>query len=55
MKTLTKILSYLGLGLTIIPSLYVFTGDITWQTHADLMLGGTLLWFFTAPFWMKRD
>jgi hypothetical protein len=55
MKTLTKILSAIGLGLTVIPSFFVFAGSVTWQTHADLMLGGTLLWFVTAPFWMKKD
>lgn len=55
MKTITKILSYIALGLTVIPSFYVFSGSISWQTHADLMLGGTILWFVTAPFWMKRD
>ena len=55
MKTLTKILSYVGLALTVIPSIFVFAGNIEWQTHADLMLGGTLLWFVTAPFWMKKQ
>ena len=55
MKTIAKILSSFALGLTVIPSFFVFAGDITWQTHADLMLGGTLLWFVTAPFWIRRD
>jgi hypothetical protein len=55
MKTVTKILSAIALGLTVLPSFFVFAGNITWQTHANLMLGGTLLWFFTAPFWMKKD
>ena len=55
MKTFTKVLSYIGLALTVVPSFYVFVGNIGWQTHADLMLGGTLLWFATAPFWMKKQ
>jgi hypothetical protein len=55
MKILAKILSSIALGLTVIPSFYVLAGSITWQTHADLMLGGTVLWFVTAPFWMKKD
>ncbi len=55
MKTTTKVLSAIGLALTVIPSFYVFVGSITWQTHADLMLGGTVLWFVTAPFWMKKQ
>ncbi len=55
MKTLTKVLSYVGLALTVIPSFFVFAGNMTWQTHADLMLGGTVLWFVTAPFWIKKQ
>ena len=55
MKTNLKALSYIALGLTVIPSFLVFAEKITWQLHADLMLCGTVLWFFTAPFWMKRD
>ncbi len=55
MKTNMKALSAIALGLTVIPSFFVFAGSITWQTHADLMLGGTILWFMTAPMWMKKD
>ncbi len=55
MKMLMKVLSYIALGATVIPSVFVFAGSITWQTHADLMLGGTVLWFVTAPFWMKKE
>ncbi len=55
MKMLVRILSAIALGLTVIPSILVFVGNITWQTHADLMLGGTVLWFVTAPYWMKKD
>ncbi len=55
MNMIMKVLSYTALGLTVIPSACVFAGSITWQTHADLMLGGTVLWFVTAPFWMKKD
>jgi len=55
MKTTAKLLSYIALGLTVVPSFYVFAGSITWQTHAGLMLSGTLLWFVSAPIWMKKD
>lgn len=48
-------LSLLGLLLTIAPALLVFAGKIRWQLHADLMLAGMILWFFTAPFWPRRD
>ncbi len=44
-----------GLGLTIIPAVLVASGGLRWQTHADLMIAGMILWFVTAPFWMKKD
>jgi len=54
MRTVTIILSYVGLGLTVIPSFFVFAGKISWNAHAQLMMAGTLLWFATAPFWIKK-
>ncbi len=54
MKIAVKTLSYIGLGLTVIPSFFVLSGQIAWGTHARLMLAGTLLWFATAPFWIKK-
>lgn len=54
MKTALKLFSILGLGLTIVPAGLVFLNQIPWQTHANLMLIGTILWFVTAPFWMKK-
>jgi hypothetical protein len=53
MKRILTILSLLGLGLTIVPSLLVFSSTITKQTHFDLMTVGLVLWFAAAPFWMK--
>ena len=55
MRMIAKVLSAIALGLTLLPSVFVFTGDIPWALHANLMLGGTVLWFITAPFWMKRE
>ena len=55
MSVLLKILSALGLGLTVVPAFLVFGGSLAWETHAALMLGGTLLWFATAPFWMHGE
>jgi hypothetical protein len=52
MKPLALIVSITGLGLTVIPAFLVFSGRITWDTHAELMLLGTAAWFFSAPFWM---
>lgn len=53
MKTLLKIISFAGLGLTIFPSFLVFKGMITITAHYNLMLAGMILWFGTAPFWIK--
>ena len=54
MKPLLKLISFAGLGFTVVPSLLVFAGDITWNTHAALMLLGTVLWFGSAPYWMQE-
>lgn len=55
MKIVLMILSFIGLGLTVVPAFLVFAGTIEWETHANLMMAGTILWFITAPFWMKKD
>ncbi len=55
MKYLLKIGSFVGLGLTVIPAFLVFSGTLTWETHASLMAVGAILWFVTAPFWLLKD
>ncbi|MCG2589748.1 hypothetical protein [Rhodohalobacter sulfatireducens] len=55
MKILLIILSVIGLGLTIIPSVLVFIQDISLDSHKQLMLIGMILWFATAPFWIKEQ
>lgn len=55
MKCLLKLLSVIGLVLTVVPSFLVFNGTMRWEVHADLMLVGTVLWFGTAPWWMKGE
>ena len=55
MKNLLKLVSAVGLVLTIVPAFLVFSGSITWDGHANLMLAGMILWFVTAPFWMKKE
>ena len=54
MTTLLKLMSFAGLGLTVVPSLLVFTRAMTWETHATLMFVGMVLWFASAPFWMRE-
>ena len=53
-KILLKIISYIGLILTLIPSFLVFLKVIELDTNKYLMLFGTLLWFGCSPFWMNR-
>jgi hypothetical protein len=52
MRAIVILVSVVGLLLTVLPAFAVFAGAITWQTHATLMLVGTVLWFAAAPFWI---
>jgi len=53
MKILLKIVSIIGLALTVVPSFMVFSGSMEFSMHTTLALIGTFLWFLSAPFWMK--
>ena len=53
MKNILKIISLAGLVLTIVPSMLVFKGVIDLKLHYNLMIVGMVLWFGSAPFWMK--
>lgn len=53
MMLIVKLISVLGLALTVVPAFLVFADVIAWQTHAQLMLLGAVLWFASAPFWMR--
>lgn len=54
MNLLLKILSFMGLGLTIIPSVLVFLQQLSMEDHKLYMIFGMVLWFATSPFWMKE-
>lgn len=55
MSMLLKLLSFVALGLTVIPGFLIFSQIIAWNAYLTLMTVGTVLWFFTAPFWMKKE
>ena len=55
MNNLLKIISFTGLGLTIIPSLLVLAGQIDIDLNKNLMIVGTVLWFATVPFWINKN
>lgn len=43
--TVLWVLAGLGLILTVLPSILVFTGSITFDLHLTLMTIGMVLWF----------
>lgn len=52
MKKILKIISYVGLVVTISPAVLVLFDTLDIPTYKTVMLIGTGLWFFTAPFWI---
>ncbi len=54
MRTLTIIISFIGLAMTIIPSFLVLIGEASTDLNKNLMIIGTVLWFGTVPFWMNK-
>ncbi|MEZ4828101.1 MAG: hypothetical protein R3C61_17725 [Bacteroidia bacterium] len=54
MKTALKIISFAGLGLTLIPSILVAAGVLANTQNKMLMLVGMILWFVTVPFWIGK-
>ncbi len=53
MKRLVQSVSFLGLGLTLVPSLFVFAGTLSLEHYKLMMLAGTMIWLCTAPFWVN--
>ncbi len=53
MITILKIVSFIGLALTLIPAFFVFTGTISLDANKTLMLIGTVTWFISAVLWQK--
>ena len=55
MKSLIlKIISYLALAGTIIPSMLVFFGEMDLQTNKNIMTISMIIWFVTVPFWINK-
>ena len=55
MRVLLKVVSGLGLALTLLPSLFVFGGALSLAAFKSLVLAGSVLWLATAPFWINQD
>ncbi len=54
MRPLLKIISILGLLLTLLPSFFVFMNLIDFELNKTLMLIGSILWFASFPFWIDK-
>lgn len=48
MKIALGLGALIGLLLTIVPSILVAMGLLSWQTHATLMTIGMIVWFIAA-------
>jgi hypothetical protein len=54
MKTLLKLISFVGLGLMFAAAILVFNDAMNRKTYLIVAFVGTVMWFATVPFWMKR-
>ncbi|GAA4335108.1 hypothetical protein [Flaviaesturariibacter amylovorans] len=45
---------YIGLTLTALPAFLVFAGRLSFDQYKALMIGGAVLWFSTAPFFIDK-
>lgn len=55
MKTLLKLVSFVGLALTILPAVFVFVGALPVERHYLLAAVGMALWFGSAVLWIKPE
>jgi len=53
-RIIIKIVSYLALASTILPSVLVLMGKLDIETNKSIMAVAMVVWFVTAPFWMNR-
>jgi hypothetical protein len=54
MKLVLKIISYTGLGLTIIPSILFLMDEIELSQLKLFMFIGVFVWFGSAVFWVGK-
>ncbi len=55
MKPFAKILGLLALAATIVPPCLVAFKMMPLESMKWIMLAATIVWFVTAPIWMKTD
>jgi uncharacterized membrane protein YGL010W len=54
MKIILISLALVGLLATVLPSVLVYFGVMELETHKAVMAIGMIVWFITAPLFMKR-
>ncbi len=54
MRKISLLTAMVGLGLTLLPSLGVFYGLLSWRSHAQYMAVGMVLWFVGASLGFRR-
>ena len=54
MRIFLIVVSFIGLGLTLVPSALVLSGNTTMEQNKYLMMLGTILWFGSVIFWMNK-
>ncbi|MGA0899545.1 MAG: hypothetical protein ACO3SO_03975 [Luteolibacter sp.] len=52
---LSKPISWVSLMLIVVPPVLYFTDAVTMEIMNALLLAGTLIWFVTAPLWMRGE
>jgi hypothetical protein len=55
MQTVLRLVSFLGLTLSVVPPLLLWAGRIDLATNHALLIVGMFLWFGTAIFWIKHE
>ena len=55
LKRTLQVVSFFGLGLSLVPAFMLYAGAIETQTYLNIMLLGMFLWFGSAIFWIKKD
>jgi len=55
MRVTAIIVSLVGLCLTVLPSFFVLHEQLSWKVHTQLLFVGMILWFISAPFWMRKE
>ncbi len=53
MQTLFKSLGFLALALTLVPPILFATGSLSEGAMKVLLVVATVMWFATAPFFLK--